>query len=355
MAIYSAVPPPEQQQAAASQNAAHHQTSSSSASIDIEAWTISALQSLSISPVARGTGAPLSIPLDDHAGAAPAGTVQQQAARVTVSFQEGTAITPPRRPPSRRDSLKRREALLRGKEGSRQRRRYDNARLVDVPNVEPPLPVDWEVRPTYPVRHVPYHIAQYWDKGLRQQAEEKMAAESARRQKTRPAPGAPGRVPRELRDTVRKSPGVKSWVRDLEEPVRRFLVERGVGEERDEEDSSDSMTSEDEEIVFVGRNGSMRDGGGGRKTRDGWKRAHREVGERPVDTGMVFDSLEDDEGSSFKRWLTHSISDYYGLHSQSVTVGNPSRRVVYVGVRESQAKQAARTKMELPRPLWELF
>lgn len=54
-----------------------------------------------------------------------------------------------------------------------------------------------------------------------------------------------------------------------------------------------------------------------------------------------------------RRWLTHSISDYYGLESRSVTIANPSRRVVYVGVKQvhPQAAPPART---LPRPLWEL-
>lgn len=133
---YSAVPPPPnisqahaqphttaivtaaQDSAPTQQQHAH----SASGTIDIEAWTVSALQSLSVSPAATGTGGqPLSIPLDDLShGAAPS-------TRVTIAVKEGvlTSITPPRRPPSRRDSMKRREALLKGKEGSRQRRRWD--------------------------------------------------------------------------------------------------------------------------------------------------------------------------------------------------------------------------------------
>ncbi|KAG5970701.1 hypothetical protein E4U55_001511, partial [Claviceps digitariae] len=39
----------------------------SNGAIDIDAWTVSALQSLSVSPVARGTGTPLAIPIDDAA------------------------------------------------------------------------------------------------------------------------------------------------------------------------------------------------------------------------------------------------------------------------------------------------
>lgn len=351
MAIFSAVPPPSDtpSQGATSQALPHH-GHSASGTIDIEAWTVSALESLSVSPIARGTGTPLSIPLDEHgnprsANATAAGITGER--RVTIALDgDAAAVTPPRRPPSRRDSMRRREALLKGKEGSRQRRRWDMARLCDVPNVEPPLPSDWEVHPTHVVRHIPYHIAQYWDKGLQQQVEEKKAAVALQRKKRA---GDAGKVPRDLRDKVRHKPGLKGWVRVLEEPVRQFLVERGVGEER-REDDDDSLDSEDDEIVFVGRNGSMRDGG----KRDGWKRAHREVHEKPVDAGIVFDSLEDDESGAFKRWLTHSISDYYGLDSRSVTMGNPSRRVVYIGIKDADIRKP-QVRPELPRPLWELF
>jgi hypothetical protein len=94
MAIYSSVPPPSQQ--------------ASTAAVDIEAWTVSALESLSVSPTARGTGVTLSIPLErDDAGTAK-------------------PVYKPRKEPLRRDSLKRREALLKGKEGSRRRQRWEN-------------------------------------------------------------------------------------------------------------------------------------------------------------------------------------------------------------------------------------
>jgi hypothetical protein len=96
MAIYSSVPPPPQQ--------------ASAAAVGIEAWTVSALESLSVSPTARGTGVTLSIPLECDAAATPSKTAYK------------------RKEPLRRDSLKRREALLKGKEGSRRRQRWENGK-----------------------------------------------------------------------------------------------------------------------------------------------------------------------------------------------------------------------------------
>lgn len=366
MAIYSAVPPPpalQSQPTAQPQNASQQQQQqpppAASGPIDIEAWTISALESLSVSPTATGTtGRPLAIPLDEHTGAGA--NAQPTAGRVTIATADGTvqpttdAVTPPRRPPSRRDSLRRRELLLKGKEGSRQRRRYDMKRLTDVPNVEPPEPRDWEPRPVYPIHHVPYHVAGFWERGLSQQAEAKKNTAARRRNAAAGGTGA-GRVPRELRDTVKRTPGVKGWLRALEEPVRDFLAERhrAAGEAPVADDESDVS---DDEVVFVGRKKTSpappRDAAAAASS---WKSAHREVrGDGPaVDRGMVFDSSpEDDDGSSaFKRWLMHSISDYYGLVSRSVTVGSPGRRCVYVGVRDVDLK----IRTALPRPLWELF
>ncbi|KAI1470134.1 R3H-associated N-terminal domain-containing protein [Daldinia caldariorum] len=359
MAIYSAVPAPPELTTAANnsstsnqeqhhhheQHQASHQppdtnpttTNLASGWTDIESWTISALESLSVSPVARGIGAPLSIPLDEH----------ESVGKTAVTIQEprpkSTAITPPSRPPSRRDSQRRREALLKGKEGSRQRRRWENDRLMHVPNVQPPQPFDWEPRPLHPVNHVPYQIAVVWDRQVRAEVEAKKAIATHRKQMQTRTLGdthVPGRVPRELFQRSKKIPAVKTWVRLLEEPVRRYLVEKELAKEPV---ASESEDTDDEEIVFVGRDGS---------TRDGWKKAKRETKGKAEDEGMIFDSLgNDDADSAFRRWITHSISDYYGLNSRSVFMGNPKRKVVYVQMKTGHAPPVLSA---LPRPLWEL-
>ena len=84
--------------------------------INIEAWTEQATQSLSnvslSSNGAREASISLAIDLDNPVAQNDGG--------------ERPSIYRPRREPMRRDSLKRREALLRGKEGSRRRTRWEN-------------------------------------------------------------------------------------------------------------------------------------------------------------------------------------------------------------------------------------
>ncbi|KAH7319873.1 hypothetical protein B0I35DRAFT_478178 [Stachybotrys elegans] len=319
--------------------------------VDIDAWTISALQSLSVSPVARGTGTPLTIPLDE----AHAPKKQEPARAVQISESAAVAIstTPPRRPPSRRDSQRRRELLLKGNEGSRQRRRWENA----------PQPSDWEVRPTHPAHHVPYQLAQFWDRGVRQLVEDKTVKLQTARKKQQLLAGRAtglglGEVPRDLRETAKRSPLVRTWVKALEDPIRQYVVNQRAarGSEKPGSDDwqhvsdEDEMDSEDEEIVFVGRNGAMRDL---REKSRSWKPASRQVSQGTVDSGMVLDTFGDDEGSSYRRWLTHTISDYYGLESRSVVLPNPSRKVVYVGIKEIRHRSIL-DKPHLPRPLWQV-
>lgn len=122
MAIYSAVPPPEEGSPAYNTATQAQAQAPQGSLIDIDAWTVSALQSLAVSPIARGTGTPLTIPIDEPTPVkqSPRAVKISESAAVEVSF------TPPRRPPSRRDSQVHRNALLKGKEGSRQRRRWEN-------------------------------------------------------------------------------------------------------------------------------------------------------------------------------------------------------------------------------------
>lgn len=118
----------------------------------ISAWTeqaASSLQDLSLSDATtpdassqsptparsslRGATMSLSIPLDDQPPS-PSPRVKiaskpEDSRPPTVSFR--------RREPLRRDSLKSREALLKGKDGSRRRQRWENGmrhiRLIDEP------------------------------------------------------------------------------------------------------------------------------------------------------------------------------------------------------------------------------
>lgn len=77
----------------------------------------------------RGASVSLAIPLDDDVPVTDA----QSSSRVKVVGRSGEpqqtrSVTFRRREPIRRDSLRRREALLKGKDGSRRRQRWENGK-----------------------------------------------------------------------------------------------------------------------------------------------------------------------------------------------------------------------------------
>ena len=155
-----------------------------------------------------------------------------------------------------------------------------------MPNVQPPLPSDWEVRPTYPVHTVPYYLAPLWDAGVRHRAEEIAAKKKVEAAKRAGRFEERGRVPEELRQKLKRSKGAKSLLQDLEEEVRKF-VEEWERKQKKMGDDGAEIDSEDEEIVFVGRNGTMSD------------EQRKTVEEELEREKLVFDSLADDHGASF--------------------------------------------------------
>ena len=123
--------------------------------------------------------------------------------------------------------------------------------------------------------------------------------------------GAQGEVPKALREKLKKAKAAKGMLRDLEEQVRSFVdgweqrqLSRAVGPRDKGADRKGSLSidSEDEEIVFIGRNGHMRDVPPSPKFKDsedddsdGGEFDHRKA-ERDR---LIFESLANDQGASF--------------------------------------------------------
>jgi hypothetical protein len=184
--------------------------------------------------------------------------------------------------------LKRREALLKGKEGSRQRRRWENDRLMHNPHAQPPLPSDWEVHPTHPVQSVPYFLAPLWDaEYARINESRKKRAEATKAPKTSDEAVA-AKVTQDLRSKLKRSRGAKGLLQDLEEEVRGFVEQWEAKQRQLEKEGLIEPDSEDEEIVFVGRNGMMSD--------EQRRSKQDEVLEKDK---LIFQSLVDDHGASF--------------------------------------------------------
>lgn len=243
-------------------------------------------------------------------------------------------------------------------------------RLLSNPWAVPPLPSDWEVRPTYPRRTVPYYLAPLWDAAEFQRTIESKL--KGRKNSTRsrgrrghntgmsPMEEAATSIPKEVRAKLKRAKAAKGLLQDLEEPVRAFVQKWNQREARLREEGLHDLpltsdSEEDEEIVFIGRNGAMHDSPGRRQRQkeEGW--------DETISTEkMVFDGLDNDKGAAFARWLVHCVGGYYGLRTWSVTrevEGEEKRREAYVGLDRRARGFMGRgvevgREVELPRPLW---
>jgi len=212
------------------------------------------------------------------------------------------------------------------------------------------------------VHAVPYLLAPLWNE--REAQAKRLIAQQAKTAANLKASGG-ARVPRELRDKLKRRKGAKSLLQDLEEEVRKFVKsweEKKESSTVEEDEFDDVHSSDEEEIVFVGRNGKTRD----EKPREAPKPLEKLVFESPVDDhGASFGYVVSKSHHPFQitdlgiisRWLVHSIAAYYELNTWSVTKGNPARREAYVGIATVPMKtgRGASFGQELPRPLWSLI
>ena len=278
----------------------------------ISSWSEQAIESLSLesSPIPYRNSAPLTIPLDDDVPQSPTPTPVRlrrsvRVAEDTTGTGAATTAGPStyrRREPLRRDSLKRRESLLKGKEGSRRRQRWENGtssfffpfffffferysswvgkmtdllidRLLSNPWAQPPSANDWEIQPTYP-RHnpVPYYLASLWDshqaakeQARRKSKREQGISENKKKKKTHGDAKAShsnaelDKISKELRAKLKHARAARGLVQELEEEIRLFVQEWIETQtwhqprEAESECCSDNSSSDNDEVVFAGR------------------------------------------------------------------------------------------------------
>ena len=180
-------------------------------------------------------------------------------------------------------------------------------RLLNNPWTQPPLPSDWEVHPTYQKHNVPYYLAPLWEHDLAAGAEAQKKKQAAARKAAQAMDEGQGKIPKELRERLKKAKAAKGLLRDLEEQVRLFVEnweeKMRLGKEKERkkkhEIRENELDSEDDEIVFIGRNGQMHDVPPSPKFRDSEDEDEEEDEHRVERDRLVFDSLANDHSARF--------------------------------------------------------
>ena len=140
---------------------------------------------------------------------------------------------------------------------------------------------------------MPYYLAPLWDANLaaKQTAEKRWHGSVGQRAESKDE--THGKVPKELREKLKKAKAAKGLLQALEEEVRKFVKSWEDSTKSVEEEAPYEMDSEDEEIVFVGRNGQSHD-------MPLSPRLQTSLNRKDIKTDqLVFDSLVDDHGANF--------------------------------------------------------
>lgn len=147
---------------------------------------------------------------------------------------------------------------------------------------------------------MPYYLAPLWDAKIATRAlDERQKNKSGEKRQTAEEQSA-DKVPKELRGKLKKAKAAKGLLQDLEEQVRAFVKSWEEKMKKTQHDEPE-MDSEDEEIVFVGRNGQMNDMPPTPNSKKG-------KSEGPSKDQLLFESLASDQGASFGWVVLHGSS-----------------------------------------------
>lgn len=165
-------------------------------------------------------------------------------------------------------------------------------RLLNNPWAQAPLPIDWEIHPTYPRRTVPYYLAPLWDVNVATKKLDEKKKRGIVPQDQNVQNRTNSNIPKELKGKLKKTEAAKGLLQDLEEQIRRFVQNWEEKTKATDPEEPNLIDSEDEEIVFVGRNGQMKDvppSPSSKRTTSNEAPKHQ----------LIFDSPANDHGASF--------------------------------------------------------
>ncbi|BFZ62883.1 hypothetical protein YB2330_003993 [Saitoella coloradoensis] len=221
-------------------------------------------------------------------------------------------LTPPKTPSRKvkvaheRSTLRRRELLLQGKEGSRARRRFENSLLLNNPWATPPSREDWVPTPdsSRRFRRVEWSLVERME-ALNVGSKEGKSREQARS-------GVEG-VTKGLKARVKKAHVPADLIRSIEAELRTLLESTTCSNL----DKTSPPTAVEEEIIFTPRRKCT--------TPSSSASSPSPTPSTPlIELEFPLANIPEPE-ASYHRWILHQICTYYNVKSWSKDVGK--RRV----------------------------
>ncbi|KAK9365396.1 hypothetical protein V1509DRAFT_383507 [Lipomyces kononenkoae] len=207
-------------------------------------------------------------------------------------------------------------------QGSRHRRRLENARMLYNPHAVPPQPQDFLPTPTYAVRRIDKNLADYLST-LRTKFPEDVMALYLEGENRRHGVREP-HISKTLKERVKKGHLTQPYLKGLEENIREFVLsvlERGnaqlllenAGLVTNPDQGSSSRTGSTDQFLL-----------------------EKEITIEP----------DTERAEAFSRWIVYQIAEYYSMSCYTKIVDNRHIPCVILSVDEN------RTLNEIPRPIW---
>ncbi|KAK9236960.1 hypothetical protein V1525DRAFT_405502 [Lipomyces kononenkoae] len=215
-------------------------------------------------------------------------------------------------------------------QGSRQRRRLENARMLYNPHAVPPQPQDFLPSPTYAVRRIDKNLADYLST-LRTKFPEDVMALYLDGENRRNGVREP-HIPKDLKERVKKGHLTQPYLKGLEENIREFVLsvlERGHAKLQEK---AGVVTNADH------------------KSSSSYDRTASDPSMGSTSQFLLEKEItiepDTERAEAFSRWIVYQIAEYYSMSCYTKIVDNRRIPCVILNVDEN------RHLSEIPRPIW---
>ncbi|KAK9485845.1 hypothetical protein V1527DRAFT_465699 [Lipomyces starkeyi] len=200
-------------------------------------------------------------------------------------------------------------------QGTRHRRRLENARMLYNPHAVPPQPEDYLPTPTYAVRRIDKNLADYLST-LRSKIPEDVMSLFLDDDKRRNGDRRP-HIPKTLKERVKKGHLTQPYLKGLEENIREFVL---------------SATAGDRVAVVTNAERSIK----GQNQLTPQFLLEKEIRIEP----------DTDRAEAFSRWIVYQIAEYYRISCYTKIVDNKRIPCVILNVDENKSFN------EVPQAIW---
>ncbi|KAK9466731.1 hypothetical protein V1512DRAFT_271310 [Lipomyces arxii] len=215
-------------------------------------------------------------------------------------------------------------------QGTRHRRRLENAQMLYNPHAVPPSPADFLPTPTYAIRRIDKSFSEYLVTMSSKVFEDFMFLQDTDRQKVvdkRP------HIPKTLKDRVKKGHLTQPYLKGIEEDIRKFVLSAPAAE-------ISHLPNEIRRATYYAAISRTPQ----RLSSPAFQAAETKANQFLLEKEIEIDP-DSEKAESFSRWIVYQIAEYYQVSCYTKIAGERRIPCVVLNVDGKPFE-------EVPRPIW---